>query len=264
METGAIDRIAASLFAANRRRERFRPLRGADAPATLADAYRIQDRLSNLLETQGGAGPPVGHKIALTSKAVQDLCGVDTPAYGVVFSLRDSPAVVAASDFQRLGLEFEVAASIGRDVPLRGAPYDRGSIADYVAACAPAFELIDDRGADYDDLDAASIVADRCWCAGAVIGAWVSDWRRLDLAAAPATLAWNGETADRATTGASMGHPFEGLAWIANHLAERGRALSGGDIAITGSALKTRFPRPGDMAVYAIEGLGEVRIRVEA
>ena len=133
-----------------------------------------------------------------------------------------------------------------------------------MAACAPAFELIDDRNADYDDLDAASIIADRCWCAGAVIGKRVADWRRLDLAAASAVLTWNGETAERATAGASMGHPLEGLAWIANHLAERGRALARGDIAITGSAMKTRFPRPGDAAIYSVEGLGEVRIRVEA
>ena len=264
MEPDAIDRVAASLFAANRRRERFRPLRGADAPATPADAYLVQDRVSRLFETDGAAGPPVGHKIALTSKAVQELCGIDSPAYGVVFSARESPAVVRAPDYQRLGLEFEVAVEIGRDVPAQGAPYDRNSIAGYVAACAPAFELIDDRNADYDDLDAASIIADRCWCAGAVIGKRVTDWRRLDLAAAPAVLTWNGETAERATAGASMGHPLEGLAWIANHLAERGRALAKGDIAITGSAMKTRFPRPGDAAVYSVEGLGEVRIRVEA
>lgn len=264
MEPDAIDRVAASLFAANRRRERFRPLRGADAPATPADAYLVQDRVSRLFETDGAAGPPVGHKIALTSKAVQELCGIDSPAYGVVFSVRESPAVVRAPDYQRLGLEFEVAVEIGRDVPAQGAPYDRNSIAGYVAACAPAFELIDDRNADYDDLDAASIIADRCWCAGAVIGKRVADWRRLDLAAAPAVLTWNGETAERATAGASMGHPLEGLAWIANHLAERGRALARGDIAITGSAMKTRFPRPGDAAVYSVEGLGEVRIRVEA
>ncbi len=265
MEQAEIDRIAAEIVADNRRRAPFRPLRGADAPASLADAYRIQDRVHRLFE-DGGAGTLGGHKIALTSQAVRDLCGVDRPAYGGVFarSIRRSPAVLNASAYVRLGLEFEVAALIAGDVPAEGAPWDRESIAAHVAACAPAFELIDDRAADYGDLDAASIVADRCWCAGAVLGPPVAGWRGLDLAALPVALTWNGEIVDRATTGASMGHPFEGLAWVANHLAERGRGLAKGDVVITGSALRTRFPEPGDEVVYAIDGLGETRLRVAA
>ena len=58
-----------------------------------------------------------------------------------------------------------------------------------------------------------------------------------------------------------MGHPFEGLAWTANHLAAQGRAMKKGEIVITGSALKTRFPAPGDVISYAISGLGETIVR---
>ena len=253
------------LFAAHRDRAPFRPLRGADAPGSMADAYGIQERVMRLMEG-AGAGARAGHKIALTSKAVQTLCGVDRPAYGIVLAggVRRAPAMLSASGFVHLGLEFELAVEMARDVPAREAPHDRESIAAYVATCAPAFEIIDDRGADYGDLDAASIVADRCWCAGAVVGAPVAGWRGLDLATAPVTLTWNGEIRDRATAGASMGHPFAGLAWVANHLAERGRTLRKGDLVITGSALRTRFPEPGDEIVHSIDGLGETRVRVTA
>ncbi len=161
-----------------------------------------------------------------------------------------------------MGLEFEVAVEIGRDLPAAEAPWDRESIAAYVAACRPAFELIEDRDADYGDLDAASILADRCWCAGVVLGPRVTAWQALDLAAAPVELRWNGEVVERAVTGDSMGHPFEGLAWVANHLAGRGQALRAGEIVITGSALKTRFPAAGDAVSYRIEGLGEVSLVV--
>ncbi len=264
MNQAGIDRAATRIFHANRGRERFRPLRGADAPGSLDAAYRIQDRVLDLFETEGGAGRRGGHKIALTSQAVQELCGIDRPAYGAVFAsaIRRSPVVLKASDFVHLGLEFEVAVAMADDVPADGGPYDRESIAPYVATCAPAFETIEDRGADYDELDAASIVADRCWCAGVVTGAPVTDWRGLDLAAAPVTLTWNGEVRERAVAGASMGHPFEGLAWVANHLASRGRILAKGDLVITGSALKTRFPELGDEIVYAVEGLGKTCVRI--
>ena len=263
--TDTVTRVARRIFESNRARERFRPLRGADAPGSLEEAYGIQDEVHRLFETEAGMGPLGGHKIALTSRAVQELCGVDQPAYGKVFAktIRPSPASEKLSDYLRLGLEFEVAVEIARDLPSADLPWTRESIADYVAAVLPAFELIEDRDADYGDLDAASILADRCWCAGVVLGPRVEDWQGLDLAAAPVELSWNGEVIERAVTGDSMGHPFEGLAWVANHLAGRGQALRKGEIVITGSALKTRFPQVGDSVVYRIEGLGEVSLSVE-
>jgi 2-keto-4-pentenoate hydratase len=265
MDQEAVQRIARKIFEANRKRERFRPLRASDAPGSMDAAYRIQDEVHRLFEIEGGQGPLGGHKIALTSRAVQELCGVDRPAYGAIFAstIRRSPAALRAADFMHLGLEFELAVAIGRDVPASRAPYDRATIAPFVDACMPAFELIEDRHADYGDLDAESILTDRCWCAGVVLGAPVTDWRQVDLATAPVELLWNGEVIDRGVAGDSMGHPLEGLAWIANHLAARGRAMAKGEIVITGSALKTRFPKPGDEVTYRIEGLGETTVRVE-
>ena len=258
--------VARKIFDANQAGQKFQPLRGADAPKSLESAYRIQDEVHRLFETEGGAGPMGGHKIALTSRAVQELCGVDQPAYGgiVAKTIRKSPAVLKVSDFLRLGLEFEIAVRIARDVPPLDEGYDRECIGDYVGACMTAFELIDDRDADYSDLDAASILTDRCWCGGVVLGPEVTDWRSLDLEQASAELIWNDEPIDQGVTGDSMGHPFEGLAWIANHLLSRGQSLKAGDIVITGSALKTRFPEAGDRVTYRIEGLGEVSVTLEA
>lgn len=258
-------RIARKIFDANRNLEPFEPLRGDDEPGSLEDAYHIQDEVHRLFEAEAGMGPLGGHKIALTSKAIQELCGVDKPVYGGIFAktIRRSPCVLKLSDFMRLGLEFEVAFEVGRDVMADGAPYDTHSIGEYVRTCMPAFELIDDRIADYGDLDAASILTDRCWCGGIVLGDPVEDWRGLDLARTPVELSWNGEIVDRAVAGDALGHPLSGLAWIANYLASRGRMLRQGEIVMTGSALKTRFPKPGDAVDYCIKGLGEVSVRIE-
>lgn len=259
-------RIAREIFRARSARETFTPLRGAEAPPSLACAYRIQDEVDRLFQVEGDCGPLGGHKVALTSRAVQELCGVDQPAYGAVLarSIRQSPAKVSLSSFCRLGLEFEVAFRIGRDVPAQRRDHDRESLAPFVESCMPAFELIDDRNADYSDLDAASILTDRCWCGGVVLGTAVTDWQALDLAGAAGELTWNGEVIDRGFAGDAMGHPLEGLVWIANHLGSRGQSLRKGDIAITGSALRTQFPKSGDQVTYRIEGLGEVSLQVEA
>ncbi|WP_282606365.1 2-keto-4-pentenoate hydratase [Pelagibius sp. Alg239-R121] len=266
MEAEQEQRVARKIFDAHSKRQNFQPLRGLDAPGSLDSAYRIQDKVHHLFETEGGVGPMGGHKIALTSRAVQELCGVDQPAYGgiVAKTIQRSPASVKLSDFLHLGLEFEVAVEVDRDVPASTTAYDRDSIAGYVAACMTAFELIEDRNADYSDLDAASILTDRCWCGGVVLGEPVTDWRDLDLTNAVGELSWNGETIDRGVTGDALGHPLEGLAWIANHLIGRGQILRRGDIVITGSALKTRFPQIGDEVLYSVEGLGDIAVSFEA
>ena len=257
-----VERIARHIFEGHERRRRFERLRGDLAPASLSEAYEVQDEVHQLFRAAGW-GELAGHKIALTSRAVQELCGVDQPAGGAIFArtVHASPATISLGEFMHLGLEFELGLRLGADLPASGAPYTRASVAPAVATCMPAFELIEDRGADYGDLDAASILTDKCWCGGVVLGPEVADWRRLDLTSTPALLIWNGEVIDQGVTGAAMGHPFEGLAWLANLLASRGRAMQAGEIVITGSALRTRFPEAGDQITYRIAGLGETSVR---
>ena len=257
-----VARIARHIFEGHERRRRFERLRGELAPASLAEAYEVQDEVHRLFR-DAGWGELAGHKIALTSKPIQELCGVDQPAGGAIFArtVHPSPAAVRLADFLHLGLEFELGVRLGADLLAAGAPYTRESVATAVAACMPAFELIEDRGADYGDLDAASILTDKCWCGGVVLGPEMANWLRLDLTSARVELIWNGEVVDQGVTGAAMGHPFEGLAWLANLLATRGRAMKAGEIVITGSALRTRFPEAGDEVTYRIDGLGETSVR---
>ncbi len=263
VDEAKVARIADHIFLAHRRKARFERLRGEFAPVSLEEAYDVQDAVHGRF-TAAGWGELGGHKIALTSRAIQELCGVDQPAGGGVFesTIQSSPATLRLADFMHLGLEFELGVRLGRDLPAAEAPYSRASVTPAVRACMPAFELIEDRGADYTDLDAASILTDKCWCAGVVIGPEALDWQGLDLETTPVELLWNGEVVDQGVTGAAMGHPFESLAWLANLLASRGRGMRAGEIVITGSALKTRFPEEGDEVTYRIAGLGETTVRV--
>lgn len=260
MNANKTEEIARKLFNANQARERFAPLRGEDEPATLEEAYNIQDALYHIMRTETGLDKFGGHKIALTSPDIQAMCGVDQPAYGGLFDVNifqtgHEPII---ANYIRVGFEFEVAFELAEDVPLGQAPFTLETIVPYVKAAMPALEMIDDRDADYADLDAKSILADRCWNGGIVLGKPVYDWQALDLGNLKSSIEWNGETVDHGNTGNALGHPLEGLAWIANHLAERGGALTKGQVVMTGSALKTLFPKAGDTCVYKIEGLGDV------
>ena len=125
----------------------------------------------------------------------------------------------------------------------------------------PAFELIDDRHADYDDIDALSILVDNSWCGGVVLGPRRTDWRALDLASTPASLGINDTAPEPAVTGAAMGHPL--TRWSGSPISSPpGTPLEAGMIVMTGSTLATRFPDVGDRFVYEIEGLGMVRAEI--
>jgi 2-oxo-3-hexenedioate decarboxylase/2-keto-4-pentenoate hydratase len=78
----------------------------------------------------------------------------------------------------------------------------------------------------YDDqrLNAAAMVAGNVWNAGVVLGAPVSDWKRVDLAQVRAMLSINGRGIGSGTGGDVMGHPLNALAWLADKLACRYRS----------------------------------------
>ena len=121
----------------------------------------------------------------------------------------------------------------------------------------PAFELVDDRGADYSDLYFLGVVADNAWNAGIVLGPEITDWHDIDLATAQGAMVINGQKAGEGIGGDVMGHPLEALAWLANTLAVRGKTLSQGKIVMTGSIVSTKFLKLGDSATVSIHGLGE-------
>jgi len=264
--THRIERVAEALEGQHAARARFEPLSGPLALHTLDEAYAAQRALIRRWSA-GARGPIAGYKIALTSKAVQELCGVDHPCAGAIFAstVHDGPARVARADFVRLGLEFEVCFRLGAGLPGGPRPYTAETVRAAVAEAVPAFELVEDRASDYSKLNAISLVADNCWCGGIVVGHAAGDWRGLDLAATPVRLEYtrNGVTeTETANTGAALGDPLNALAWVANVLGGQGRPLEAGMWVMTGSALRTRFAEAGDRAVYTVEGLGSVEVTV--
>jgi 2-keto-4-pentenoate hydratase len=243
---------------------RYRPLDAAVRAAPLDDAYRIQDVLHRLM-IEAGRGEIAGWKIALTSKAMQQMTGVDQPAAGAIFStaVHPSPARVDVTAYHHLGVEFEVAVRLADDLPASGGPWTRASVAGRVAACMPAFELIEDGDADYKTLDAFTLIAQNTWNGGVVLGAAAPAWQDVDLEIA-VTRCWiNDQPAGEGKTGDALGHPLEAVAWLANLLNRRGRLLSNGMIVMTGSSITTKFPAPGDRIRFAIDGLGEISLEAQ-
>ena len=260
-----VDATARACWQTYQARTRYAPLEPGVRGAPIEDAYRIQDALHARMAA-AGRGSIAGWKIALTSKAMQQMTGVDQPAAGAIFTtvVHPSPARVSVSAYHHLGIEFEVAVRLADDLPSSRGPWTRASVAERVAACAPAFELVEDGNADYRTLDAFTLIAQNTWNGGVVLGPESTGWRGLDLETA-ATRCWiNGEPAGEGKTGDALGHPFEAVAWLANLLNGRERLLERGMLVMTGSSITTKFPAAGDRVRFAIDGLGEASIEATA
>ena len=234
------------------------------APATLADAYAIQDAFQLLLGGSRGSAL-AGWKIALTTPAMQAFVGIDHPCEGAIFhsQLQRAPAVVRAADFLNLGVETEIAVRLGRDLPAAGTAHDRDSVAGAVTSCMAATELVDDRNWDYERPDPMLLIAANSLNAGCVLGPEIENWRELDLCAAAGRMTINDSLVGEGLGRDVLGHPLDAVAWLANSLNRRGRQLHAGEIVLTGSIVTTKWLKPGDHMVSTIEGLGSAELQVE-
>jgi 2-keto-4-pentenoate hydratase len=156
--------------AAHRTRARYQNLPDAIAPRTVTEAYAAQAALCELWTPR--IGPVAGLKIATTTKVMQELMGIDHPCMGTIFAGRvyASPATIARDDYVNVRIECELAVRLGGDLPKAAAPYTREGVRAAVSDVMAAFELIEDRFADYKSSRALSLIADNAWNGGIVIG----------------------------------------------------------------------------------------------
>jgi 2-keto-4-pentenoate hydratase len=260
MEDLAARRAAETLLGEHQANLTFKALAPPDKPATISDAYDIQQRYVALL--QGAHGDTVGYKVGLTSAAMQKFCGIDHPIAGVVLASRvvRSGATVRRADYGRLGLEFEIAVRIKSDVPVTGVPCTAEMVAPHIDGVCAAIELVDDRRADYASLDVLTLVADNSWNGGIVLSEFATKWPDLEPVLGRATT--DGAAIGEGHGRDILGHPFNSVAWLATQLNSRGVGLKAGQIVMTGAVMKTVFPEADASYRFDLEAIGAVEVHV--
>src|SRR3954453_15335089 len=144
---GRVDAMAQHMWDARGARSNYANLPEELKPATIAEAYQAQEVYYRLAEPV--YGPLGGVKVATTTKVMQQLMGITHPCGGAIFArtIHTSPARIAKSDFVNLRVESEIALKLGAERPAAKAPGTADSIAPFVTAAIPAYELIEDRNA---------------------------------------------------------------------------------------------------------------------
>lgn len=247
LETHVRDRTAFQLHRIDKR------------PPTLDEAYAIQAEIvERALRSSGDSIG--GYKVGLTSEKMQKFCGVAEPIAGCILksSVRTSGAKLRKSDFHRLGIESELALRIGKPVPVVRSDSNACDLIACVDAIATAFEVIDDREADYAHLEASSIAAENSWNKGIVLGEALSPAAFGDLRGLEGRLLINGEQVATGSSSDVMSGPLSVLAWVAQFAREAGQELLPGQWIMTGSIIPTKFAAEGDTYSFQLGALPPV------
>jgi 2-keto-4-pentenoate hydratase len=235
---------ALALRTAERDRTPIPPLRDTYPGMDVADAYRIQ--LINI-ELRTGAGvATVGHKVGLSSLAMQQMMGVDEPDYGhLLADMQCFPDVaVDASRYLIPRVEPEVAFVLGADLP--GEECTEDDVLAATEAVAPALELIDSRIADWK-IGLVDTIADNASSAGFVLGPARVKPADVDLLNIPVEL-WRGsEQVGVGRSDAVLGNPVTSVAWLARKVASFGVRLRAGHVILPGSCTRAVDARNGDV-----------------
>lgn len=252
------ERAAEFLDQSYRERRRYENLPPAIAPADLTEAYAIQRALQDRWKPR--LGDVVGWKIAVTTPAMRRILNIPRPVVGGIFASRvhQCPTTFRAADFVHACIEFEIALRLATDLPHRASAYTAADVLPAVGAACPAFELVDDRFADYTTTQGLSLCADNAWNAGIACGQWVAGPAPSLLAPARGNVVFDGRE-----LGEGESTPLDALAWLADELALVGLPLRRGMIVMTGSLLATQYPVAGSRTSFTAHGLGRITIDFE-
>lgn len=227
-------------------------------PATVDDSYDLQMILNR--ELVSALGPPVGYKIGCTTKVMQEYLKILHPCSGRIFSstLHRNDGIYTASKLCRPGVECEIAVQLKADMPA-GQTYTADGCADFVDCVFPSIELVDDRWTDYQSVDVNSLIAENFFGAGCVLGHAHEGNEKPNFASLAETNGrlWVNDKLIGTGRGADiLGHPYEALAWLANHQIARGETLTAGDIVSLGSVVQTYWLNVGDQVTIDFDVLG--------
>jgi 2-keto-4-pentenoate hydratase len=258
----ALQQMSAALRDARDRRRPIPPLTRQHPDLDVQHAYRVA-QLTTAADVAAGA-TVIGHKIGLTSVAVQQQLGVSEPDYGVLLDtgrLRDGEPVSAGA-YIAPRVEPELAFRLA--APLSGPGVTVEDVRAATDAVYGAIELCDSRIADWQ-ITLPDTIADAASGAAFLLGGVGRPLREIDVTAVAVRLLRNGEEVHRGRSDAVLGDPCRAVAWLANAVGALGETLQAGEVVLSGACTPMVSIAPGDRYVARFsDGLGDVALEVAA
>ncbi len=264
LDPSVIAQLADQLDHAEQTRTQISQFSLAYPEMTIEDGYTVQ-RAWVAMKIAAGR-KMIGHKIGLTSRAMQRSSNIDEPDYGTLLDdmLFPNGFDIPIKRFIEPRVEVELAFILKS--PLRGPGvtiFDVLNATDYIV---PAIEIIDARIGRIDAKTGVTrkvfdTISDNAANAGLVLGGRPVKPNDVDLRWVAALIHRNGVIEDSGVAAAVLGHPAHGVAWLANKLAPYGEYLDTGEIILGGSFTAPAFANVGDSFHVDYGSLGSISVR---
>jgi 2-oxo-hept-3-ene-1,7-dioate hydratase len=244
-----ISSAAERLHHAEKTRTQIRQLSLDHPGITIDDSYAIQKAWIEIKVAEGRIVR--GHKIGLTSKAMQSALNIDEPDSGVLLDdmFFADGGFVPTDRFIATRVEAELAFVMktrleGPDCTM----FDVLNATDFVV---PALEILDTRVERVDAATKATrkifdTIADNAANAGIVLGGRPMRPLETDLRWVGAMCHRNGQLEETGLAAGVLNHPATSVAWLANKIAPHGLAMEPGQVVLAGSFIRPIETRKGD------------------
>jgi 2-oxo-hept-3-ene-1,7-dioate hydratase len=215
---------------------------------TIEDGYAVSRAWMKIKQAQGRT--VIGHKIGLTSRAMQISSQISEPDYGTLLDdMRYGPGDIPTDRFIAPRVEVELAFVLKKT--LQGEKITVEDVLDATDYVTPAIEIIDSRIEQFDRHTKVmrkvfDTISDNAANAGIVLGGRQAKPRELDLPWCGAILRQNGVVEETGLAAGVQGHPAIGVAWLAQKLAPWGERLEAGEIVLAGSFTRPVAAKRGD------------------
>ena len=215
---------------------------------TIEDGYAISRAWMKLKAAQGRT--VIGHKIGLTSRAMQMASQITEPDYGTLLDdMLYGPGDIPTDRFIAPRVEVELAFILKRK--LEGDKVTVQDVLDATDYVTPAIEIIDSRNEQFDRHTKVmrkvfDTISDNAANAGIVLGGHKAKPADLDLPWCGAVLRQNGVVEETGLAAGVQGHPAIGVAWLVHKLAPWGESLQAGEIVLAGSFTRPVAAKRGD------------------
>ena len=224
---------------------------------TIEDSYAISTEVA---ERKIKAGAKlIGHKVGLTSKAMQRSSMIDEPDFGFILDdqMIADGAKVKHADYCKPRVEVELAFVMGKR--LIGPGVGLAEVLRATEYVIPAIEIVDARIQDQRKI--FDTVADNGAAAGIALGGRPVGPMDVDLRWVGGIMYRNSEIEETGLAAGVLGHPALGVAWLANKLGSVGTALEPGHIVLAGSFTRVVFAQKGDTLHADFGPLGGIAIQ---
>jgi len=243
-----IDQLAAELHQSEKTRVQVEHFSKRYPGMTIEDGYAISRAWMKLKLAEGRSVR--GHKIGLTSRAMQISSQIDEPDYGTLLDdMFFEPGDIPSARFIAPRVEVELAFVLNKR--LAGTRISVDDVLDATEYVTPAIEIIDSRIEQFDRHTKAmrkvyDTISDNAANAAIVLGGNRVAPRAVDLPWCGAILRQNGAVEETGLAAGVQGHPAIGVAWLAMKLAPWGESLEPGQVVLAGSFTRPVAARKGD------------------